>query len=126
MRIEAGTGVGRGARQNEGSRPRWVTRRGLFAAAAGSVTAAALRSGPGGAAPARPATARDTLVVAPSYVIRSLDPGHTLEPLGEMICHATYDALVTLNGEDLSHPRPHVATSWTVTGGGRLYTFTLR
>lgn len=72
------------------------------------------------------ASARDTVVMAPSYVIRSLDPGHTLEPLGEMITHAAYDALVTLNGEDLSQPRPHLATSWTVTGGGRLYTFTLR
>jgi peptide/nickel transport system substrate-binding protein len=43
-----------------------------------------------------------------------------------MICHAAYDALVTLNGEDLSSPRPHLAMSWTATGGGRLYTFALR
>ncbi|HEV2283145.1 MAG TPA: ABC transporter substrate-binding protein [bacterium] len=104
-----------------------LTRRTLVAAAAAGATAAAVgRLWRGGAALGAAALSRDTAVMAPSYVIRSLDPGHTLEPLGEMICHAAYDALVTLNGEDLSSPRPHVATSWTVTGGGRLYTFTLR
>ncbi|HEV2356520.1 MAG TPA: ABC transporter substrate-binding protein, partial [bacterium] len=100
-----------------------LTRRALLGAAAGA--AALSRLAHPAAAPAAGAP-RDTLVVAPSYVIRSLDPGHTLEPLGEMITHAAYDALVTLNGEDLSHPRPHLATSWTVTGGGRLHTFALR
>ncbi|HEV2440384.1 MAG TPA: ABC transporter substrate-binding protein [bacterium] len=103
-----------------------LTRRDLVIAAAGGAAAAAAgRLWPGRAALAA-VSSRDTLVVAPSYVIRSLDPGRTLEPLGEMICHAAYDALVTLNGEDLSNPRPHLATSWTVTGGGRLYTFALR
>jgi peptide/nickel transport system substrate-binding protein len=104
-----------------------LTRRNLVAAAAAGAAAAAmggLRRGTTALGAA--ASSRDTVVMAPSYVIRSLDPGHTLEPLGEMICHATYDALVTLNGEDLSNPRPHVAASWNVTGGGRLYTFTLR
>jgi peptide/nickel transport system substrate-binding protein len=100
-----------------------LTRRRLLAAAAalpaaGAFSGLAVRSA--GAAP------RDTLVIAPSYVIRSLDPGHTLEPLGEMICHAAYDSLVTFVGEDLSNPRPHLATTWSVSGGGRLYTFTLR
>ncbi|HLW47820.1 MAG TPA: ABC transporter substrate-binding protein [bacterium] len=104
-----------------------LTRRDLItAAAAGAAMAAAGRWAPPRTAYAAAATARDTLIVAPSYVIRSLDPGHTLEPLGEMICHAAYDSLVTLNGEDLSNPRPHLATAWTVAGGGRLYTFALR
>jgi len=104
-----------------------LTRRDLVTATAGGAAAAAAsRLWPGRAALAAAVSSRETLVVAPSYVIRSLDPGRTLEPLGEMICHAAYDALVTLNGEDLSNPRPHLATSWTVTGGGRLYTFALR
>jgi peptide/nickel transport system substrate-binding protein len=103
-----------------------LTRRDLVTTAAGGAAAAvAGRLWPGGPALAA-VSSRETLVVAPSYVIRSLDPGRTLEPLGEMICHAAYDALVTLNGEDLSNPRPHLATSWTVTGGSRLYTFALR
>jgi len=104
-----------------------LTRRNLVAAAAAGAAAAAMGAlRRGTTALGAAASSRDTVVMAPSYVIRSLDPGHTLEPLGEMICHATYDALVTLNGEDLSNPRPHVAASWNVTGGGRLYTFTLR
>src|SRR5579859_1683882 len=103
-----------------------LTRRNLVAAtAAGAASAAGQRLWRGAAALGA-ASSRDTVVMAPSYVIRSLDPGRTLEPLGEMICHAAYDALVTLNGEDLSNPGPHVAASWNVTGGGRLYTFTLR
>ena len=56
--------------------------------------------------------------MAPGFVIRSLDPGHTLEPDGEMITHACYDALVTFNGADLSTPRPHLATDWKVSAGG--------
>jgi len=100
-----------------------LTRRSLLTTAAAGAAASAL---PRGALRPAAAAPRDTLVVAPSYVIRSLDPGHTLEPLGEMICHAAYDALVTFAGEDLSSPRPHLATSWSVTGGGRLYTFALR
>jgi peptide/nickel transport system substrate-binding protein len=115
-------------RTKRGGPGKRLTRRDFIASAAvGATGAAAAQWGmlrP--AAAAAPASPRDTLIVAPSYVIRSLDPGHTLEPLGEMICHAAYDALVTLNGEDLSNPRPHLATSWTVTGGGRLYTFALR
>lgn len=103
-----------------------LTRRELAGAAVAGAAATAvgrLRHGrPVLAAP----SSRDTLVMAPSYVIRSLDPGRTLEPLGELICHAAYDALVALAGEDLSTPRPHLATSWTVTGGARLYTFALR
>ncbi len=104
-----------------------LTRRELLVGTAAGAAAAASRPlwDAGAALGAAPA-ARDTVVMAPSYVIRSLDPGRTLEPLGEMITHAAYDALVTLNGEDLSNPRPHLATSWTVTGGGRLYTFALR
>jgi peptide/nickel transport system substrate-binding protein len=123
----AGSSSG-GMRRRRRTGTRLTRRDFITAAALGAVGAAATVTWPTertvqGAAPA---TARETLIVAPSYVIRSLDPGHTLEPLGEMICHAAYDALVTFDGEDLSHPRPHLAASWTVTGGGRLYTFALR
>jgi len=69
---------------------------------------------------------RGTLVMAPSFVIRSLDPGHALEPVAEMICHAAYDSLVTFDGEDLQTPKPSLATAWKASGDGRTYTFTLR
>lgn len=116
-----GTENGRG--RTRGS----LTRRDLLAGTAAGAAAAASRPlWDAGAAFGAAPSGRDTVVMAPSYVIRSLDPGRTLEPLGEMITHAAYDALVTFAGEDLSNPRPHLATSWTVTGGGRLYTFALR
>ena len=103
-----------------------VGRRRLIAAGGvAAVAAAAGRLGapPGAGAAGGPAQA---LIMAPNFVIRSLDPGHTLEPDGEMITHACYDALVTFNGADLSTPRPHLATEWKVSAGGLVYTFTLR
>ena len=80
------------------------------------------------AGPVRAASAPDkgTLVMAPSFVIRSLDPGHVLEPVAEMVCHAAYDSLVTFEGEDLQTPKPSLATSWTSSADGKTYTFALR
>jgi peptide/nickel transport system substrate-binding protein len=69
---------------------------------------------------------RGTLVMAPSFVIRSLDPGHVLEPVAEMVCHAAYDSLVTFEGEDLQTPKPSLATGWKVSSDGKTYTFALR
>jgi len=102
-----------------------VTRRTLLTASAGAAGLAAAGEWRRAGA-ARAAADPGTLIMAPGFVIRSLDPGHTLEPDGEMICHACYDPVVTFVGADLSTPRPHIATDWKVSGGGRLYTFTLR
>jgi peptide/nickel transport system substrate-binding protein len=66
------------------------------------------------------------LVVGAGFVIKSLDPGRTIETTSEMINHATYDSLVTFEGEDLKTPRPSLATEWKVSGDGRTYTFALR
>ena len=76
--------------------------------AAGLALAGRLRATPARAAPAAD---QKTLIMAPNFVIRSLDPGHTLEPDGEMVTHACYDALVTFEGADLSTPKPHLATT---------------
>jgi peptide/nickel transport system substrate-binding protein len=104
-----------------------LSRRTLLKGAGGAAgLAVAGRFGRDRAAVAATAPTPNTLIMAPNFVIRSLDPGHTLEPDGEMVTHACYDALVTFDGADLSTPKPHVATSWKVSGGGRLYTFTLR
>jgi len=65
------------------------------------------------------------LVVGASFVIKSLDPGRTIESTTEMINHSTYDSLVTFEGEDLKIPRPSLATDWKVSSNGRAYTFTL-
>src|SRR5437879_6006473 len=49
--------------------------------AAGLALAGRLRATPARAAPAAD---QKTLIMAPNFVIRGLDPGHTLEPDGEM------------------------------------------
>jgi peptide/nickel transport system substrate-binding protein len=104
-----------------------VSRRRLIVGAGGLAAVAAIADRLGAVRAAGAAGApSQQLVMAPNFVIRSLDPGHTLEPDGEMITHACYDALVTFAGPDLSTPRPHLATSWTVASGGLQYTFALR
>ena len=93
----------------------------------------AATSAPSGAAPApttaaaQPAaTAGNTLVVASSFIIKSLDPGRTIETTSNMINHSAYDSLVTFDGEDLTTPKPSLATSWQISPDGLTYTFKLR
>ncbi len=118
--------AGPGRKAEAAGRLRLRRRTLLRAAGAAAGIAVAGRAGTGTTARAAAPSGGTTLIMAPSFVIRSLDPGHTLEPDGEMVTHACYDALITFDGADLSTPKPHLATSWKVSGGGRLYTFTLR
>ncbi|HET7093141.1 MAG TPA: ABC transporter substrate-binding protein [Thermomicrobiales bacterium] len=77
----------------------------------------------------RPAAAQDSgkqLVIGANFVIQSLDPGRSIETTTNMINHAAYDALVTFDGEDLTTPKPLLATKWTIADDGTTYTFTLR
>ncbi len=119
--------MGHAAAHNRGS-GRWrgrLTRRALLRVLGGGA----------GLAAARPfldiantvaSPAAGLLVVGASFVIKSLDPGRTIESTTEMINHSTYDSLVTFEGEDLKTPKPSLATDWKVSGDGRAYTFTLR
>ena len=77
-----------------------------------------------GALPA--AAAEKTLVVGASFIIKSLDPGRTIETTSNMVNHSVYDSLVTFEGEDLGSPKPALATDWKVSDEGRTYTFGLR
>ncbi len=70
--------------------------------------------------------AEKTLVVGSSFIIKSLDPGRTIETTSNMINHSVYDSLVTFDGEDLGTPKPSLATDWKVTDEGKTYTFRLR
>jgi peptide/nickel transport system substrate-binding protein len=71
--------------------------------------------------------AGSTLVVGGAgFDIKTLDPGRELENGTNNIDHATYDSLVTFNGEDLTTPRPSLATKWTISPDGKTYTFQLR
>jgi peptide/nickel transport system substrate-binding protein len=99
---------------------RWAARAGGLLAGAALIVASSASLALAGAAPGT------TLVVGSSFIIRSIDPGRTVETTSNMINHATYDSLVTFDGEDLKTPRPSLATDWKVSEDGKTYTFKLR
>src|SRR5262245_26807848 len=66
------------------------------------------------------------LVVGANFVVKSLDPARTVETTSNMVNHSVYDSLVTFDGEDLTTPKPSLATGWTVSPDGKTYTFQLR
>jgi peptide/nickel transport system substrate-binding protein len=66
------------------------------------------------------------LVVGANFIVKSLDPGRTVETTSNMVNHSVYDSLVTFDGEDLTTPKPSLATDWTVSPDGKTYTFRLR
>jgi peptide/nickel transport system substrate-binding protein len=66
------------------------------------------------------------LVVGANFVVKSLDPARTVETTSNMVNHSIYDSLVTFDGEDLTTPKPSLASDWTVSPDGKTYTFRLR
>jgi peptide/nickel transport system substrate-binding protein len=68
----------------------------------------------------------NTLVVATSSQLKTLDPGRTLETTGVMIHHHLYDTLLTFDGDDLSTPVPAVAASYTMDDDASTFTFEIR
>ncbi|HLY20898.1 MAG TPA: ABC transporter substrate-binding protein [bacterium] len=79
------------------------------------------------ARPALGAASSSTLTIGGAgFDIKTLDPGRELENGANNIDHATYDSLVTFEGEDLRTPKPSLATGWTVSQDGKTYTFKLR
>ncbi len=99
---------------------RWAVRAGGLLAAAALCVSFSASVALAGAAPGT------TLVVGSSFIIRSIDPGRTVETTSNMINHATYDSLVTFDGEDLKTPKPSLATEWKASEDGKTYTFKLR
>jgi peptide/nickel transport system substrate-binding protein len=84
-------------------------------------------SAAGPSAVARTAHDPTRLVVARDLSdVRTLDPGRLFEPSAAVAMGNVYDPLVTIQGEDVTHPRPDLATRWTISGGGRVFTFYLR
>lgn len=55
-----------------------------------------------------------------------MDPGHSYEFVASEVASNCYDSLVTVVGADTIHPKPDLATTWSVSGGGKVYTFHLR
>ena len=66
------------------------------------------------------------LLVGANFVLTGLDPGRSIESTSAMIIHATYDSLVTFEGEDLRTPKPSLAAGWKISSDGSTYTFALR
>ena len=75
---------------------------------------------------AQAAAPSGTLLVGMQLLMKSIDPGRTIEASAYMINHAIYDSLVTFDGEDLKMPKPQLATGWKASPDGKAYTFTLR
>jgi peptide/nickel transport system substrate-binding protein len=77
-------------------------------------------------APARAEDGGAQLIVGANFVIKSLDPGRTIETTSNMIDHAVYESLVNFEGEDIGTPKPWLATEWSVSDDGKTYTFKLQ
>ncbi len=99
---------------------------GWIAGAFGLLAAAAVIVGSSSSPAVAGAAPGTTLVVGSSFIIKSIDPGRTVETTSNMINHATYDSLVTFEGEDLKTPKPSLAIEWKISDDGKTYAFKLR
>lgn len=69
---------------------------------------------------------KDTLVVQESADIPTMDPGVTYDTASGAITENLYETLVTYKGASLTQLEPLLATKWTISNGGKTYTFDLR
>ncbi len=75
---------------------------------------------------ARAETPRDAIVMAKRIDdIISLDPAESFEYSGNEISGNIYEKLVSPAAEDPTRIEPQLAASWTTSGDGRVWTFTL-
>src|SRR5437868_14867 len=105
-----------------------IMRRQLRQAGTLIVAAAVALSGLG-ARPAAPAhaTAGGTLLVARDIRdAKTMDPGRFYEFTSSAMAANCYDTLVTFRGTDTTHPQRDLATTWSISGGGKVFTFHLR
>ncbi len=92
-------------------------------AALGALSVATLVAGCSSGTPV--STVPTTLHIAQAGEIATLDPAQWFDGVSQGYMHAIYDTLVQY-GPDGSQIEPDLATSWTVTNGGKTYIFTLR
>ncbi|BBN95836.1 extracellular solute-binding protein [Deinococcus grandis] len=72
------------------------------------------------------AAPKDTLVYQSSSDIPTLDPGVTYDTASGGVVENIYETLVSYSGASLSKLEPLLATKWTISNGGKTYTFDLR
>lgn len=65
------------------------------------------------------------LVIGHAEVTESYDPAHAFNPTSSIVHRAAYDTLVTFPDADASAILPSLATEWSVSDDGLVYTFTL-
>jgi peptide/nickel transport system substrate-binding protein len=58
--------------------------------------------------------------------LKTLDPDRQYETTAAIVTGNIYDPLVGVRGNDVTHPRPVLATRWTISPDNRVYTFYLR
>lgn len=68
----------------------------------------------------------NTLLYMESADIPTLDPGATYDTASGALVENIYETLVTYKGKSVSELQGLLATSWTISGDGKVYTFTLR
>lgn len=66
------------------------------------------------------------LVIGHAEITESYDVAHAFNPTSGIVHRATYDTLVTFPDGDASSIEPALASEWTVSEDGLVYTFTLR
>ncbi|SDO84550.1 peptide/nickel transport system substrate-binding protein [Nakamurella panacisegetis] len=94
-------------------------------------TSAPTAAGSGGAgssssSAAGTVTSSGTLVVDTAFQLKTADPGRMFEPTGLLIDHAMYSTLLTFAGDNVKKPVPDLASSYTASKDGKVYTFKLR
>ncbi len=79
-----------------------------------------------GAAPEPESAGGGTLVIGKSFDLLTMDPNRMFETTGGIIIPAMYDTLLTFENNDVTDPRPSLATEWEVNEDATEFTFTLR
>ncbi|MCD0175814.1 ABC transporter substrate-binding protein [Deinococcus sp. 14RED07] len=69
---------------------------------------------------------KDTLVIQESADIPTMDPGVTYDTASGSITENLYETLLTYSGASLTKLEPLLSTKWTISNGGKTYTFDLR
>ena len=67
----------------------------------------------------------NVLVIGHAEVTESYDVAHAFNATSQIVHRATYDTLVTFPDADASEILPSLATEWTISEDGTVYTFTL-
>jgi peptide/nickel transport system substrate-binding protein len=72
------------------------------------------------------ALAEEVIVIGHAEITEAYDPARAFNPTSGMVNRVAYDTLVTFPDADASSIEPLLASSWTISDDGLVYTFSLR